>query len=93
MSVLGSFEEFVEFVNEQDPERVINHENGWAGCSVGDYFEEAVDLHRTTATRMVYYLFNEHEEIMILLGDDYHFIPTYGDLAICLNEYVKRKAA
>ena len=36
------YSDFVEFVNDQDPELAINH-TGWCGCAIGDFVHANCD--------------------------------------------------
>lgn len=44
----ATFENFVKYVKAQEPERKINHRDGWECCSIGDFVSENFGAPRFT---------------------------------------------
>lgn len=85
-----TFEGFVEFVNNQPSDKVIDH-SFWESCSVGEY---VASIDNTTSVGSVAWEILPRG-INALLGDTNKtvleiVVPTYGVLATVLNEHVDK---
>jgi hypothetical protein len=84
------YNDFVDFVNGQDRETYINHDNGWCGCAIGDFVQENCDTREDDVVeRVLDLLFTplndgvdgraNDEDIYAELN--HGFPETYGELA------------
>lgn len=82
-----SFEGFVDYVNQRDPEQEIYHRSGWTDCAVGDYLDSnlisrdhAPDWAVNHLPRDVYDILNDP------CNDDFGEANTYGGLAKVIRD-------
>ncbi len=80
-------ENFIEFVEAQDPDRPIKHNAGWCGCAAGEYLSFAKDSPASSGDVLdfIYRFEHDHSQYNRLweaLGEDKFNVklPTYGDL-------------
>lgn len=91
-------QDFIDFINRQDPERRIDHCGGWKACAVGDFAREVEGIKPEELDvwigRLVNELFDDDEDVysdsfFILLNKDYsrQFTEpyTYGQLQSWLD--------
>ena len=86
------YEEFKQFILEQEADRVIDHTGGWSTCVVGDFMAEwdGDYLSPEQAAAMLFTWNNqENKALHIALGDARtgSGMDTYGDVQAFLAKF------
>lgn len=88
---------FADFVSKQDPDKEINHWNGFEGCAVGVYVKQENTNIETLKGLLnfneacINFVYTLPDEIRFTLNSaevSDHYVPTYGKLNEFLQEFI-----